>query len=210
VAGSPGGAELLAIAELCGRALGEHVDRDWTVGVPDLEMTVAGVVAHASETGLWYAIDLSAGGAELDATVEHRVKADGPNAMLVDTMTTYARVLAAVVDASPATARGFHPMGAADPSGFAAMAGDEYLVHTDDALRGLGEEFAPPEELAAVVLARLFPEVPGLFADVDRDEDAWSRLRWANGRIALGDRPRRRGWRWHCAPLEEWDGTLET
>lgn len=199
----PGGVELLAIAGLCGRTLGRHVERDWSVGVPDLEMTVAGVVAHASETGLWYAIDLSAGGAELDATVEHRVKADGPNAMLVDTMTTYARVLAAVVDATPATARGFHPMGAADPSGFAAMAGDEYLIHTDDALRGLGEDFAPPQELAAVVLARLFPEVTG-------DEDPWSLLRWANGRIALGDRPRRSTWRWHCAPLEEWDGTLET
>ena len=139
----------------------------------------------------------------LDATVEHRVKPDGPNAMLVDTMVTYARVLAAVVDASPATARGFHPMGAADPSGFAAMAGDEYLIHTDDALRGLGADFAPPEELTAVVLARLFPEVRG-------EEDAWSRLRWANGRIALGDRPRRSTWRWYCAPLDEWDGTLES
>jgi hypothetical protein len=38
------------------------------------------------------------------------------------------------------------------------------------------------------------------------DDDPWRLLLWANGRIALGERPRLQRWRWHCAPLSEWDG----
>lgn len=94
-------------------------------------------------------------------------------------------------------------MGAADPSGFAAMACDEILIHTDDAARGLGLVFRPPTDLAERVLHRLFPWV----TDVD---DPWEGLRWANGRIALGGRERLSGWTWHCAPLDEWDGTSPT
>jgi hypothetical protein len=41
--------------------LGAVEEADWSVGAPDLDMTVAGVVAHAAEVCLWYAIDLAAG-----------------------------------------------------------------------------------------------------------------------------------------------------
>jgi hypothetical protein len=90
-------------------------------------------------------------------------------------------------------------MGMADPSGFAAMACDEMLIHTDDAARGLGLAFSPRHDLAELVLRRLFPWVPV-------DADPWPLLRWANGRIALGGRARLEGWVWHCAPLDEWNG----
>jgi hypothetical protein len=167
-------------------------------------MTVVEVVAHAAEVCLWYAIDLAAAGKDLQP-VEHRVKADGPPPEVVDTLATYATVVASVVDALPAEARGFHPMGQADPSGFAAMACDEMLIHTDDAGRGLGRTFSPPPEVAEAVLRRLFPWV------VDEgDSDPWELLRWANGRTALGDRPRLQGWAWHCAPLVDWDGRPAT
>lgn len=189
-------------AEVCASFLTSAVDSDWSATVPDLEFTVSGVVAHAAEGCLWYAIDLAAGGSDLQP-VEHRVKADGANGELIDTLRAYADIVAAVIDASPATARGFHPMGAADASGFAAMACDEMLVHTDDAARGLGLPFDPPAELAASVLRRLFPWVT-------TTEGSWAALRWANGRIALGDRDRLTGWAWHCAPLAEWDGTVPT
>lgn len=99
----------------------------------------------------------------------------------------------------PATARGFHPFGTADPSGFAAMACDELLVHTDDAARGLGLAFEPDPTRCERTLRRLFPWAPD-------DVDPWTALRWANGRLALPGRPRLERWRWHCAPLEEWDG----
>lgn len=107
--------------------------------------------------------------------------------------------------AAPTSARGFHPMGAADASGFAAMACDELLIHTDDAARGLGATFAPPDDLVEPVLRRLFPWVSPV-------TEPWPQLRWANGRIALGDRDRLDGstWAWHCAPLADWDGTVAT
>lgn len=194
------GAAVVAAAEACTAFLAERVDADWDVPVPDLELTVAGVVAHTAEGCIWYAIDLAAGGKDLQP-VEHRVKPDSDHVDLVDTVTTYASILADVVDAAPADARGFHPAGLADPSGFAAMGCDELLIHTADVGLGLGEPFAPPSDLAELVLRRLFPWV-----DVDRDP--WELLRWANGRTALPDRPRLSGWRWHCAPLDEWDGTV--
>lgn len=190
---------LAAAASACSSFLRSVVEADWSLCVPDLDMTVAGVVAHAAEGCLWYAIDLSAGGQDLQA-VEHRVKPDRPSFELVATLETYASIVETVVRVAPPDARGFHPMGTADPSGFAAMACDEMLVHTDDAARGLGRRFEPPTELAEAVLRRLFPWV-------DVGPDPWASLLWANGRIGSDGRPRLDGWRWHCAPLDEWDGT---
>ena len=92
-------------------------------------------------------------------------------------------------------------MGTADASGFAAMACDEILIHTRDAGTGLGADFEPAADLAGRILARLFPwyePVP----------DPWSALLHANGRIALPGRVHQaEQWRWHCAPLTEWDGS---
>jgi hypothetical protein len=112
---------------------------------------------------------------------------------------TFATVLARVIDGSPPGARGWHPHGLADASGFAAMACDELLVHTDDSARGLGVPFAPPTPLVRATLERLFPWAPA-------GADPWPALLWSNGRVALPGHPRQARWRWHCAPLEEWDG----
>ena len=190
----------------CTSFLRGAADAEWTAPVPELDFTVVGVIAHAAECCLWYAIDLAAGGVDLKA-IEHRVRTDGPADVVptgvVDTFETYAGIVAAVVDASPPTARGFHPMGTADPSGFAAMACDEMLIHTHDAARGLGRDFEPSPDLAAAVLRRLFPWVT-------TSDDPWRWLQWANGRIALDGRPRQNDWAWHCAPLDVWDGHVPT
>jgi hypothetical protein len=55
------------------------------------------------------------------------------------------------------------------------MGCDEILVHCWDAVRGLGEEFAPPAELADRVLRRLFPWAP-------TNESPWQPLmgEWAH------------------------------
>ena len=200
--GSIGADEVRRAADECAQFLRGEVDGDWSVPIPDLAMTVGEVVAHAAEGCLWYAIDLAAGGDDLEP-VEHRVKTDVANGSLVDTLTAYARVVAGVIETTPDTVRGFHPMGAADPSGFAAMAGDEMLIHTDDAARGLGLAFRPSDDLSAAVLTRMFPwiEVQG---------DPWELLRWANGRIELPGQERLSDWAWHCAPLADWDGTVPT
>jgi acyl dehydratase len=135
-----------------------------------MDWTVAQAVGHMAETTLWYASDLAAGERQLD-TMELRV---------------------------PPTTAKTDLMGQADASGFAAMACDELLVHTDDAARGLGVPITPPHGLVRATLARLFPWAP--------DADPWPALLWCNGRVALPALPRQDRWAWHCAPLEEWDG----
>jgi uncharacterized protein (TIGR03083 family) len=174
--------------------------RDWSTPVPDLDFTVASVVAHLANSALWYAIDYTTG--PEDAAFDVTVRSDAEPAKLLLSVRGAATLCAAMLDTLPATQRGFHPMGTADASGFAAMACDEILVHTRDASTGLGVEFVPGAELAGRVLARLFPwyePVP----------DPWTALLHANGRIDLPGRPHQhKRWRWHCAPLADWDGTV--
>lgn len=172
----------------------------WDAPVPGLEWTVRQTVAHMANACWWYVIDLSAAGLEL-SPVEHRVKPESAPSELLATMEVFASLLALVIDHAVPEQRGFHPAGMADPSGFAAMACDELLIHTDDAARGLGLECAPPDDLVALTLRRLFPWAPA-------DCPPWDALRWANGRIELPGRPRRTTWSWQCAPLAEWGGTM--
>jgi hypothetical protein len=119
---------------------------------------------------------------------------------LVATLATSAALLTRVVDTTPPEARGSHPHGLADASGFAAMACDELLVHTADAGHALGRAFTPSADLAEATLRRLFPWAPS-------GTDPWTTLLWANDRADLPGHERQIGWRWHCAPLAEWDGT---
>lgn len=180
------------VGATCAAFLAAHAQADWSATVPDMSMTVADAVGHAANCCLWYAVDLSARGDDLEH-VEIAVGAADPAALLAS-LSAGARIVAAVIETAPPGAIGFHPWGDADASGFAGMACDELLIHTDDAARGLGVDFEPPRELAESVLRRLFPEI-------ELVDDPWQLLRWANGRIALGHRPRREHWRWHCRPL---------
>jgi uncharacterized protein (TIGR03083 family) len=192
------GGRVLEAAGACQALLGAAAGRDWAHPIPEMDWTVAQTVAHLAEVALWYAADLAAGEDRQD-TMELRVPPDAPPAELVRAVGTSATVLARVIDGAPPGTRGWHPFGLADPSGFAAMACDELLVHTDDAARGLGVPFTPPDALVAATLARLFPWAPAA-------TDPWPALLWCNGRIALPAHPRQPRWRWHCAPLAEWDG----
>jgi len=193
-----GGEDIRAAAEACLSFLERAAGADWAAAVPGLDLTVASVIAHAANGPLWYALDLWGGPGD-DAAFDLKVHADAANAALLVSLRSAAQVCAASVDAAPAGTRGFHPYGAADPSGFAAMACDELLIHTSDAARGLGLEFGPDTELAGRVLARLFPWHDG-------GDDPWRTLLWANGRINLPGRPEQTGWTWHCAPLANWNG----
>jgi hypothetical protein len=170
---------------------------DWNVPIEGMEWTVNQTIAHIAEVCLWYAIDLAAGGQNLQ-TINHAVITESSPADLVSTLHVHATVAACVIDGADSN-QGLHPLGLADRSGFAAMACDELLVHTHDAGRGLATHFEADRGLCARILRRLFPWVA-------IEGDAWHELLWANGRQAPPDKPRLKAWRWHCAPLGEWDG----
>lgn len=172
----------------------------WSTPIPGMEWTVAEAVAHMALAPLWYAVDLSAGPSEL-SMLNMTVDPGSPPAQLVRAVRTYSNVLASVIEAVPPDVRGWHPVGIADVSGFAAMGCDEMLVHTYDAARGLKLEFEPIPELAERTLRRLFPWAP-------QDVEPWEGLKWANGRSELPGLKQLTRWRWQCAPLSEWDGKL--
>jgi uncharacterized protein (TIGR03083 family) len=197
--GAIGSDEVRRTARECAEFLGPLDDDDWTQPIEDMTWTVAKAVAHISGGLLWYSNDLSAGLPELD-TMDVHIKVDAAPAALVRSLLSFANLLACVIDGSGADDRGYHPAGIADAPGFAAMACDEMLIHTADAARGLGRDFRPSGDLAGSTLRRLFPWAPA-------DVDAWEGLKWANGRVEVDGLGRLSQWRWHCAPLDEWDGT---
>lgn len=194
--------DVLVAAASCRRTLEPLVDRDWDRPAGDLEWSCRRTLAHAMSAVLFYSINLASRSA--DERYSGQADASLPIPELLDAFEGRAAVLAEVCRAAPPDARGMHEMGRADPSGFAAMGCDEMLIHTDDIATGLGATFDPPREVCARALARLFPWAP-------RDVEPWAGLRWANGRAPLGERPRLApDWIWHCAPLDEWDGTDPT
>lgn len=195
--------DLRLAARVCVEALAPAVEHDWSVRAGELEWDASATLDHLLDGLGYYAVHLAVRATshlpfETGSIVP--VQARTPAAGLA-ALEALAAMLADVVRAAPPTARAYHGWGRADPEAFVAMGCDEMLIHTADIAQGLGVPFRPPEELAARVLARLFPWAPS----VDEGE-AWAALLWANGRTALPDRPRLGSeWRWWSAPLEEWD-----
>jgi hypothetical protein len=174
---------------------------DWEAPADPLPWTCRATVDHVVDVLLWYSVQVATE-ARRSLPRPRRGDATGAPASLVTSMRSSAAVLAAVVRAARPQARAHHPTGMADPEGFVAMGCDEILVHADDIARALGVTFEPPPDLCGAVLDRLFPWAPA-------DDDPFAELLWANGRVALADRPRLGpDWSWHAAPLDEWDGTV--
>jgi predicted DNA-binding transcriptional regulator YafY len=198
-----GSGEVRRAADLLVEILAPLTDRDWSVTAGDLEWSARQTLEHVLEGLVFYARDLATPVLSLGEDELRLVAADGSSvASLIEGSAQAAAIVAVVVAGSPPDRRAFHPAGMADPEGFAAMACDEILVHTHDIARGFGVDLDPPDDLCAAVLARLFPWVSG-------DEPPWDLLLWANGRTELPGHPRRApGWRWHAAPIDEWDGTV--
>ncbi len=161
---------------------------------PGLGFTVASAVAHEAEGPLWYDVDLTADPGD-DGAFELWVKPDtGPERLLVS-MRTAAALCAMAVDGSPASARGFHPAGPADPSGFAAMACDEILGHITTRAEDWGRASALIRGSRNGCSRRLFPWLgPG--AGPSSGPGAGPRPRCCGptgGSICLAGRVRRAG-----------------
>jgi hypothetical protein len=174
---------------------------DWSRRAGELDASCLDTVDHLVSGLLFYANQLANRAHERLPRLRD-FDTGAPVEELVVLVPAAAAVLGAVARASGPGARAYHPAGMADAEGFLAMGCDELLVHTGDVAAGLGLSFAPPDELCAAVLARLFPWAP-------RETPPWPTLLWANGRAPLGDQARLDAdWYWHCAPLEEWDGSV--
>ena len=195
-------AYLLFAAALCRATLVSATDADWGAPASELDTTCRDTLDHIVSAQTFYATQLA------NAAPTHlpRLRRHNPGAPLADMLELVpaaAAVLAAAARAGGPEVRAFHPAGMADAEGFLAMGCDEILVHTGDVAGGLGVTFAPPADLCARVVARLFPWAPS-------DTDPWPTLLWANGRAPLGDRERLDpDWSWQCAPLAEWDGEVK-
>jgi hypothetical protein len=182
-------------------ALEPLIPRDWSVRAGELDWDVRTTVAHLCDAVGWYAAHLALL-SRRRLRLDFHAHDDAANGELLDVVHAACATLAAVARAAPPGARGYHNAGMADTTGFIAMGCDEILVHGWDAVRGLGGDLSAPADLAQRILGRLFPWAP-------RDESAWPALLWANGRTDLPGHERLGpAWIWHCAPLDEWDGTV--
>jgi hypothetical protein len=170
------------------RALEPVLDRDWSVTAGDLEWTCRHTAGHIADDLFSYASQVVARPHDTYLPVEAAVDPTATPQQLVRCVSMCGELLRLAVTAAPATARAWHPYGTSDPDGFAAMGITETLVHTYDIALGLGHEWAPPAEVSAAVVARLFPEAPV--------GDPAAVLLWCTGRTALSDHPRRTSWRW--------------
>lgn len=201
---------LRSTANYCAEALMAYADRDWDIPVPGLEWSARETLFHAARVPLNYAAHLATRATapsvfRIGSLVERSDGSSAEPASVIAALRTFSWILADVVAAAPPGTRAFHQAGMADGSAFLAMAADELLIHSNDILRSFGARFHPPRDMPARVLARIFPWAP-------TDVDPWIALRWANGREELPPPYGRLGpdWIWHCAPLEEWDGTIPT
>jgi hypothetical protein len=179
----------------------------WDAKAGPLDWDCWETVEHLSDVLFTYAVQLGPRTPSLTADVPfrcesrrpggpdnavHADRAAGP-AGLLQVLEASGALLVAMVRTTPSRIRAYHDFGVSDPAGFAAMGVVETLVHTQDLAEGLGLVWAPPADLCARVLARLFPDAP---ATTDR----WRTLLWATGRAELPGRPKLKTWRWSSTP----------
>jgi hypothetical protein len=180
---------LIEVSGTCEAALRAATAQDWERQAGQLDWSVRATVAHMVDVLGFYALHL-ASGSPGRLRVDVRPHDGATSSEMLDTLHAAARLLGLVVGVSPGRVRAWHVFGPSDPPGFAAMACDELLVHTYDAMSGLGRQFAAPQALVWPILDRLFPAAP-------RGRDPWKVLLWANGRIGLPGLPKRApDWTW--------------
>ena len=155
-------------------ALRPVAGRDWSVRAGPLEWDVEQTVSHMIGAAAKYTLYLA-------SRCEHFIGVavtrwpDATNEEVIDSVVPVAAGLAAVAAVTPPGVRAYHVSGPSSPADYVGRACVELLVHTDDALSGLGVAFAPPEDLCQRVLGQQFPDAEG-------SGGAWHALLAVNGR----------------------------
>ena len=166
--------DVIAAAATAEAALRPVASRDWSVRAGPLEWDVEATITHMIGATAKYTLYLASRCEHFIAVSVTRWP-DATNEEVLDSIVPVAAGLAAVAAITPPEVRAYHVTGPSSAAGYVGRACVELLVHTDDALSGLGLPFAPPADLCQRVLAQQFPQAaaPG---------GAWPGLLAANGR----------------------------
>jgi hypothetical protein len=166
--------DVVAAAAAAEAALRPVAGRDWSVRAGPLDWDVEQTITHMIGATAKYTLYLA-------SRCEHFIGLsvtrwpDATNEEVIDSVVPVATGLAAVAAVTPADVRAYHVSGPSSAVDYVGRACVELLVHTDDALSGLGVAFAPPADLCRRVLAQQFPDAAG-------PGNAWHGLLAANGR----------------------------
>ena len=165
---------MIAAAATAEAALRPVAGRDWSVRAGPLDWDVERTITHMIGAPAKYTLYLASRCEHFIALTLERWP-DATNQEVIDSIVPVATGLAAVAAVTPSGVRAYHVSGPSSAADYVGRACVELLVHTDDALSGLGVAFVPPADLCRRVLAQQFPEAlaPG---------DAWHGLLAANGR----------------------------
>jgi len=168
--------DVVAAATVVEAALRPVTGRDWSVQAGPLEWDVERTITHMLAATAKYSLYLASRCEHFIALTVQRWP-DATNEEVVDSVVPVAVALAAVAAVTPPGVRAFHVTGPSSALDYVGRACVELLVHTDDALTGLGVEFAPPADLCQRVLAQQYPDATG-------PGDSWLALLAATGRPA--------------------------
>jgi len=172
-------ADLIAAAIIAQAALHPVSARDWSVRAGPLDWDVEQTITHMLAATAKYTLYLASGCEHFIALSVARWP-DATNEEVVDSVVPIATGLAAAAAGTPPDVRAYHVTGPSSASDYVGRACVELLVHTGDALTGLGVGFAPPAELCRKVLAQRYPHAAG--PETGEPGGAWQGLLAATGR----------------------------
>jgi hypothetical protein len=185
-------ADVPAAAKASVAALAGYTDLDWQqVPAADMQWTCWKTALHMVDCLYFYAMQVVYGNPETYLCTELALDDSASPTRLLDALSAHADLLHRIALSADPDVRAHHNYGVSDPAGFAAMGVVETLIHTLDVVRGLNpaDPWRPPAELAAPVIARLFPDAPG--------GDPTDVLLYCCGRAPLGELPQQTGdWQW--------------
>ena len=166
--------DVVAAALAVEAALRPAAGRDWSVQAGPLEWDVEQTITHMLGATAKYTLYLASQCQHFIGLTVRRWP-DATNDEVIDSIVPVATGLAAVASVTPPEVRAFHATGPSSAADYVGRACVELLVHTDDALSGLGLAFTPPADLCQRVLAQQYPDAP-------EAGDSWLGLRVATGR----------------------------